>query len=638
MLKKDFKKSVRFKFLQDISVILFISTCVLSAAIALNVKTTLDNALTNKGLSFATNIAKRNENALIMNGNTQLSTVYSELLTDEEIIYTVIKDQSGKILTTQFESINFKWPGLKNILPLLSRDSELPEIIDTIKKHVAVREISVPITIGTDILGTVSIGMSEHNISSQIMKTALFVIALSLFVNVLIVLMVFIASKKTVLEPIEALSRAVAQVAKGDLSAHIGLKTIGEMQMLVDGFNQMTMDLKRTTFSRDYVDNIIASMMDTLIVASPEGVIMGVNAAACALLGYTEEELTGRPVDAIIAMEQGWAAEIQTMLAAAAFGTSERTYRARDGRKIPVLFSASNMHNANGGVVGVVCVAQDITGRKEAEEQLKKYSEELVEINEELKNFAYIVSHDLRAPLINIRGFSEELKQSVREIERCIEKYLPQFDESEKMSIAPLLQRDIPEALTFIGSSVVRMDNQINAILKLSRAGRRKLDPEPLATKDLIRAILNTLAHQIESGKIIVTVEDIPDITADRTALEQIFGNLLDNAVKYLAPGRQGIITVAAERRDGEIIFHIRDNGRGIVKEDIPRAFEIFRRVGRQDVPGEGMGLAYVRTLVRLQGGRIWCESQPGIGTTFSFTTPAQAGRGDAPATHGVPS
>jgi signal transduction histidine kinase len=120
-----------------------------------------------------------------------------------------------------------------------------------------------------------------------------------------------------------------------------------------------------------------------------------------------------------------------------------------------------------------------------------------------------------------------------------------------------------------------------------------------------------------------VTVRDLPDLVADRTSMEQIFGNLLDNAVKYLEPGRPGSIAVSAERGDGEIVFHIRDNGRGIAKEDISKAFEIFRRVGRQDVPGEGMGLSYVKTLIRNLGGRIWCESEPGKGTTFSFTIPA---------------
>lgn len=104
--------------------------------------------------------------------------------------------------------------------------------------------------------------------------------------------------------------------------------------------------------------------------------------------------------------------------------------------------------------------------------------------------------------------------------------------------------------------------------------------------------------------------------------MEQLFGNLLDNAIKYLDPGRPGAIAVSAERSETKTVFHIRDNGRGMAKEDISKTFELFRRVGTQDVPGEGMGLAYVKTIVRLMGGRIWCESEPGQGTTVSFSLP----------------
>jgi signal transduction histidine kinase len=99
-------------------------------------------------------------------------------------------------------------------------------------------------------------------------------------------------------------------------------------------------------------------------------------------------------------------------------------------------------------------------------------------------------------------------------------------------------------------------------------------------------------------------------------------GNLLDHAIKYLEPERDGSIEITAEQGTDEYVFRVRDNGRGIAEEDIRRVFELFRRAGKQDVPGEGMGLAYVKALVRRHGGRIWCESEPGIGTTFSFTIP----------------
>jgi signal transduction histidine kinase len=135
----------------------------------------------------------------------------------------------------------------------------------------------------------------------------------------------------------------------------------------------------------------------------------------------------------------------------------------------------------------------------------------------------------------------------------------------------------------------------------------------------LVRDTLETLAHQIEQRRACVTVGPLPAVVADRTALEQILGNILNNAIIYLDPGRPGEIEITGERNGDETIFRIRDNGRGIAPEDMDKVFAPFRRAGKQDVPGEGMGLAYVQTLVRRHDGRIWCESEVGAGTTFAF-------------------
>lgn len=420
--------------------------------------------------------------------------------------------------------------------------------------------------------------------------------------------------------PIVGLARAASAFAKGDNSRRIAAETNDEVRLLIDSFKRMTEDLEKTTVSRDYVDNIINNMMDTLIVASRDGKIMRANAAACVLLGYDEKELIGRPIETIIAEKPENAPDLGDFFTQHSIFSGELFYQSKDGGRLPMLFSSSVMYDGRHNVLGIVCVAQDISERKRTEAQIKSYSEELQVINEELKNFVYIVSHDLRSPLVNIKGFSEELILGIREIGPLLEKYLDGFEDEERRKFSEILKKDIPEALTFIGSSVNRMDNLINAVLKLSRVGRRKLNPEPVSAQDLVRTVLHSLAHQIESHQISVKLHDLPDVVADRTALEQIFGNLIDNAVKYRDPARAGEITISGERTRDEALFLVRDNGRGMAKEDIPKAFELFRRVGQQDVPGEGMGLAYVKTLVRLHGGRIWCDSEPGVGTLFTFT------------------
>ena len=167
-----------------------------------------------------------------------------------------------------------------------------------------------------------------------------------------------------------------------------------------------------------------------------------------------------------------------------------------------------------------------------------------------------------------------------------------------------------------------RMDGLINALLKLSQFGRRVLKPERLDMNALVRTVGESLMHQTREQNAVLSVGELPGVVADRTAMEQVMSNLLDNAMKYLRPDCPGVVEVSGERVNEELVFHVRDNGRGINSDDMPKLFRIFRRLGEQNTSGEGVGLAYARSIVRKHGGRIWCESELGVGTTFSFTVP----------------
>jgi len=160
----------------------------------------------------------------------------------------------------------------------------------------------------------------------------------------------------------------------------------------------------------------------------------------------------------------------------------------------------------------------------------------------------------------------------------------------------------------------------VNAIQKLSSLSHHELHLKPTDMNGLVQETLNRLAHQIEERQVAVTVGPLPEVVADRAAMAEIMIHLLKNAVAYLDLGRPGAIEISAERRRDETLFHVRDNGRGIAEGDRDKVFAPFRRAGRQEVPGEGMGLPYVQTLVRRHGGRIWFVSEVGVGTTFTFT------------------
>ncbi len=238
--------------------------------------------------------------------------------------------------------------------------------------------------------------------------------------------------------------------------------------------------------------------------------------------------------------------------------------------------------------------------------------------NEEIQRFAYIVSHDLRSPLVNVMGFTREL-EDVREI---LAEHLSQIRGPLPEQVRVAIEEDLPEALSFIRSSTERMDRLINAILRLSREGRRSLAPETIPLKDLVTELARGLAHRADAVGAIIEVGAMPSIVSDRIALEQIFGNLLDNALKYLKPDRQGEIHVRGWEDGPNVRVAVVDNGRGIAARDFQRIFDLFRRAGAQDVPGEGIGLAHVRALVRRLGGIVSVSSEPGEGSTFIVTLP----------------
>ena len=263
----------------------------------------------------------------------------------------------------------------------------------------------------------------------------------------------------------------------------------------------------------------------------------------------------------------------------------------------------------------------EIEQHRRAEERLQLSSRRLEQRNEEIRNFAYIVSHDLRAPLINLKGFSAEMRRALEVIQPVLQAHIPQLDDQSQAAVSNS-RLDITEALEFIDSSTSRMDSLIKALLQLSRLGRAELKPERIDMNKKVQETLNTMAHQITEKQIKVKIGPLPIIEADNLAMEQILGNLLNNAILYSVPNREGKIEITGETGLDQVTFHVKDNGRGIALEDMDKIFMPFRRVGKADVPGEGMGLAYTQTLVNRHGGHIECRSKVGEGSTFSFTIP----------------
>lgn len=255
--------------------------------------------------------------------------------------------------------------------------------------------------------------------------------------------------------------------------------------------------------------------------------------------------------------------------------------------------------------------------------QIKQQTAILRENNRELESFAYIASHDLRAPLINIKGFSSELKRALDTLSPLLERNSARLNPGDRETIAQLLSETIPQSLHFIHSSADKMNKLISALLQYSRLGKRKLAYETIDVNQLVRHCIETMQHQIKGSGTKITLEQLPEIIADRLSIEQVFSNLLDNAIKYRDPGRSGEIRIAAFQDKTNTTFSVADNGMGIAEDDLQKVFEIFRRGSTAlGVPGEGIGLANTRVIIRRHNGDIWFESVYGKGSTFFFNIP----------------
>ena len=421
--------------------------------------------------------------------------------------------------------------------------------------------------------------------------------------------------------------------------------------MLEDLYNTKQELIKETEElekAKDYTGNIIRVMTDTLIVIDLETRIKTVNKATLDLLGYKEEELIGKPVGTIFTTAQeGMAlngARFEKLIKQGELRNYEINYRAKDGKEIPVLFSSSVMRDENGSIICIVCTARDITELKKAEEKevlikelkereellkgqkqeiedshraiknvvrdLEKSKEKLgeqkkslEEINKELDDFTYIVSHDLKEPLRSIDAFSKFIEDD----------YKDKLDEEGR------------NYLVRIRANTGRMQVLIEDLLEISRIERRRNPFEEVQVEELINEVKLRLEYAIKQKNAKIIIRDkLPRVFCDRIRFTEIFINLISNAIKFNdKPEPQ--IEIGSNQKGIFYEFYVKDNGPGIEKRYFDKIFEIFQRLGKSEKnEGTGAGLTIVKKIVQMHSGKVWIESKIGKGTTFYFTIPTK--------------
>jgi len=424
--------------------------------------------------------------------------------------------------------------------------------------------------------------------------------------------------------PLRHLVQGAEEVGGGNLDFKLGMTTRDEIGAVSQAFDRMTEELKTTLVSRDelavevaertraevklretnaYLDNLIDYANAPIIVWDPAFRITRFNRAFETLTGRASDSVIGESLEILFPAPKvaGSMHLIRKTQTGERWETLEIPIIHLDGSVRTVLWNSATLFDADGTTpLATIAQGQDITERKRAEEQSRRVNLDLRRSNRDLEQFAYVASHDLQEPLRMVASYTQLLAQ----------RYEGQLDE---------------KAQTYIYYAVdgaTRMQRLINDLLTYSRVNTQGRALEPTDSHAVLGEALRNLSAAIEESGAMVTNDDLPTVCADAGQLQQVFQNLIANAIKFhgQTPPR---VHISARAEGGEWLFSVEDNGIGIDAQHADRLFVIFQRLHtRQEYPGTGIGLAVCKRIVERHGGRIWFDSQPGRGSTFWFTLP----------------
>jgi PAS domain S-box-containing protein len=359
-----------------------------------------------------------------------------------------------------------------------------------------------------------------------------------------------------------------------------------------------------------YNRSLIEASLDPLVTIAPDGKITDVNSATEKVTGHTRQELIGTDFSDYFTEPDKARAGYQRVFREGFVHDYGLEIRHHDGHTAPVLYNASVYRDKGGQVIGVFAAARDITERRKAEEEIRKLNEslelrvaqrtaELAATNKELEAFTYSVSHDLRAPLRHIDGFSKMLLEEG----------------------AQNLTEDSKRYLSRIREGTERMGQLVDDLLNLARVGRREVNLKLTGLSSLVQEAVEEIKRDCAGRQIEWTINPLPFVECDPGLMKQVFVNLLSNAAKYTRPRPEARIEVGVLEENGEPVIYVRDNGVGFSMKYADKLFGVFQRLHRaEDFEGTGIGLATVQRILRKHGGRAWAKAELEKGATFYFT------------------
>lgn len=358
---------------------------------------------------------------------------------------------------------------------------------------------------------------------------------------------------------------------------------------------------KKADAAAQYLASIITFSNDAIIGKTLDGIVTSWNPAAETMYGCSAQEMIGQSIT--IAIPPDRASEFHSLMQKIGRGEPVRHYECvrirKGGQSFPVSLSISPVKDEKGKIVGAASIVRDITERKQAEAQIQEHIAQVEAANKELEAFTYSVSHDLRAPLRHVNGFSKIL----------LEEY------------GASLPREAQEYLQRIQDGARRMGVLIDDLLHFGRVGRQEVRRQVAGLRSLVEEVISDLKRDCPGRQVEWKIAALPFVDCDPALMKQVFQNLLANALKFTRPRAQAIIEVGQLEQNGSSLIYVRDNGVGFSMKYADKLFGVFQRLHRaEDFEGTGVGLATVQRIIQKHGGRIWAEAELDQGAAFYFT------------------
>ncbi|MCQ8893526.1 MAG: ATP-binding protein [Methanolinea sp.] len=476
-------------------------------------------------------------------------------------------------------------------------------------------------TTGSDVSRIIELSYTNLPIAKALEKALVFHVLVGVFFLSGCALVAFLTLRKFT-RPIERMVGDLDQITRGDLDHPITPPLGRDLLQLQESTTRMVMQLKKTLEdvqkSEENFRNLVQGANSIIMRCTPDGKILYMNPFGLDFFGYAESEITGKKVqETVYTPPEGQVTGAEGLREGPApfFSLSECAMQKRNGQEVWVTWTHRPLEYGREKPPEVLSIGNDISRLKQAEREIQELNthleqkiaertRQIVEVNRNLESFTYSVSHDLRAPLRAISGYSSILLSELGDLPPREKRHLEQ------------IQRNSNE-----------MGELIDDLLTFARLGGQALKKKALDPAEVVREVLEDFRGEIQKRNVGVRVHGMPACSADRGLLRQVYYNLVANAIKFSRSRERPLVEIGALSQGGIPVYYVRDNGIGFDMRYSPKLFRVFERIcDTEEYEGTGVGLAIVKRIVEMHGGRVWAESEPDKGATFLFTLGGETG------------